>query len=153
LLHKEGDEWKMVRYDSSVMPLAARLIKLNAGRDVLFIESNFIGLGLDNNSLYTYDFAQQPGTARQDILHLTDTSRACGYDITKASRDKVTWQGQDFTAAVIWGRIKAGQEYLRDCPDKIPRVPTKSYQVKFKFDGAGFQPAEDSKTIYDQITK
>ena len=86
-------------------------------------------------------------------MHVTDTTRACGHDITKASLDKVTWQGQDFTATVTWGRIKAGQEYLRDCPDKIPSVPTKTYQVSFKFDGTSFQPADESKTIYDQISK
>ena len=153
LLNKAADGWKMSRYDSAVVPVAARVIRLNAGRDVIFVESNFIGLGLDNNNLYTYDFTQQPGTARQNVLHLTDTTRACGYDIIKASLDKVTWQGQDFTAAVTWGKIKATPDYLRDCPDKIPPVPTQTYQLNFKFDGTTFQPAEDNKNIYDQIAK
>ena len=153
LLNHAADGWKMSRYDSAVVPLAARVIRLNTGRDVVFVESNFIGLGLDNNNLYTFDFTQQPGTARQNVLHLTDTSRACGYELTKASLDKVTWQGQDFTATVSWGKIKAGQDYLRDCPDKIPPVPTQTYELHFKFDGTTFQPAEESKNIYDQIAK
>jgi hypothetical protein len=153
LLNKSADGWKMSRYDSAVVPMAARAVRLNAGRDVLFVESNFIGLGLDNNNLYTFDFTQQSGTARQNVLHLTDTSRSCGYDIAKASLDKVTWQGQDFTANVTWGKIKASQDYLRDCPDKIPAVPTQNYELHFKFDGTQFQPAEDTKNIYDQIAK
>src|SRR5581483_6576610 len=74
LLNKSGDGWKMSRYDSALVPLAARNIRLNAGRDVLFVESNFIGMGLDNNNLYTFDFLQQPGTARQDVLRLSDTT-------------------------------------------------------------------------------
>ena len=73
LLNKAADGWKMARYDSALMPLAVRTIRLNAGRDVLFAESNFIGLGLDSNSLFTFDFTQQPGTARQNVLHVTDT--------------------------------------------------------------------------------
>jgi hypothetical protein len=153
LLNKTADGWKMARYDSALMPLAVRTIRLRAGRDVLFAETNFIGLGLDSNSLFTFDFTQQPGTARQNIIQVSDTSRACGYDITRATLDKVTWEGQDFTATVTWGRIKAGQDYLRDCPDKIPDVPVQAYQLHFKFDGTNFQPAEDSKTIYDRIAK
>jgi hypothetical protein len=153
LLNKAADGWKMSRYDSAVTPLAARTIHLNAGRDVVFVESNFIGLGLDNNNLYTFDFTQQPGTARQDVLRLTDTSRACGNEITKSSLEKVTWHGQDFTATISWGKMKASQDYLRDCPDKIPTVPTQTYQLNFKFDGTTFQPADDSKSIYDQIAK
>jgi len=153
LLNKAGDGWKMSRYDSALSPLAARTIRLSAGRDVLFAETNFIGLGLDSNTLFTFDFAQQPGTSRQNVIHVTDTSRACGYDITKASLDKVTWQGQDFTATVNWGQTKAGQEYLRDCPDKIPDVPTQTYQLTMKFDGTSFQPADESKSNYEKIAK
>jgi hypothetical protein len=153
LLNKAGDNWKMARYDSDLVPLAARTVRLNAGRDVLFGEGNLIGLGLDINSLYTFDFTQQPSTSRQEVLRVTDTERACGYDITKASLDKVTWQGQNLTATVTWGRVKAGAAYLRDCPEKIPPVPTETYELKFNFDGTQFQVADESKTIYDQITK
>jgi hypothetical protein len=152
LLNKAADGWKMARYDSALLPLAVRAVRLGAGRDVLFAEGNLIGLGLDTNTLYTFDFTQQPGTARQNILTVSDTRRACGYNITKASLDKLTWEAQDFTATVTWGRIKAGKDYLRDCPDKIPDVATQTYQLHFKFDGATFQPADDSKSIYDQIS-
>ena len=136
----------MARYDSAIVPVAARVVRLSTGRDVLFAESNFIGLGLDSNSLFTFDFAQQPGASRQNIVHVLTPRAACGYDITKASLDKVTWQDQEFTATVTWGRIKAGQEYLRDCPDKIPTCRLRRYQVNFKFDGTSFQPADESKT-------
>jgi hypothetical protein len=153
LLNKVADGWKMARYYSALRPVAARAIRLSTGRDELFGVSNTIGLGLDANLLFTFDFAQQSGPPLQTVLRVTDTTRACGYDITKASLDQVTWQEQNLTATVTWGRIKASQDYLRDCPDKIPKVDTKTYHLNFKFDGTSFQPAEDSKTIYDQINK
>jgi hypothetical protein len=151
LLNKTADGWKMARYDPAVSPVSARTIRLNTGRDLLFSESNAIGLGLDQNSLYTYDFTQQPVTAQHIILQIADTARACGYDITKASLDQVAWRGQDFTTTVTWGRIKATPDYLRDCPDKIPPVPTQTYRLNFTFDGATFQPAPDSVKTFDQI--
>jgi hypothetical protein len=153
LLNKAADGWKMARYGPALRPSAVRAIRLGSGRDELFGVGNTIGLGLDTNFLFTFDFAQQAGPRMQTVLRVTDTRRACGYDITKASLDQVKWQEQNFTATITWGQIKAGPDYLRDCPDKIPPVPTKTYQVNFKFDGTTFQPAEDSKTIYDQITK
>src|SRR5262249_26052858 len=66
LLNKAVDGWKMASYYSAVMPLAARVIRLSAGRDVLFAESNFIGLGPDRNSLYPLDFPHQPRAAPPD---------------------------------------------------------------------------------------
>jgi hypothetical protein len=151
LLHNAGDGWKMARYDSALRPLAVRAVRQATGRDLLFFEANFIGLGLDNNSLDTFDFSQQPVTAHQTVLLVSDTTRACGLDITKATLDKVTWQEQNFTATVTWGRIKAGQEYLRDCPDKIPNVPTRTYDLHFHYDGTKFQPAGDSKATFEQV--
>jgi hypothetical protein len=153
LLNKAGDGWKMARYDSALRPVAVRAIRLSAGRDELFGVNNSVGLGLDINSLFTFDFAQQGGTPLQTVLRVTDTRRACGYEITRTSLDQVTWQEQNFTATVSWGQIKSSPEYLRDCPDKIPTVPIQNYQVHFKFDGTSFQPTEDSKTVFDQITK
>jgi hypothetical protein len=151
LLSKTADGWKMARYYSGLRPLAVRAVRQGTGRDVLFYEANFIGLGLDNNSLDTFDFTQQPVSASQTVLLVSDTTRACGLEITKASLDKVTWQEQSFTATVTWGRIKAGQEYLRDCPDKIPNVPTQTYELHFTFDGSKFQPVEESKASFEQI--
>ena len=129
LLNKAGDGWKMGRYVSALMPDAVRTIRLAAGRDELFGEANSIGLGLDVNTLFTFDFAQQAGNPQQTVLKVTDSARACGYDITKASLDKVTWQEQNFTAKVTWGTIKATPDYLRDCPDKIPNVPLAAYST------------------------
>ena len=151
LLNKAGDGWKMARYDSGLSPVSVRTTRLAAGRDVLFYENNFIGLGLDINSLYTFDFTQQPVTAKQKVLQITDTMRACGYDITKATLDKVTWDGQNPTVALTWGRIKATPDYLKDCPDKIPEVPTQSYQLKFTFDGTSYQPAPESLDTFNQV--
>lgn len=151
LLNKAPDGWKMARYDTGLSPVSARTTRLTAGRDVLFCESNVIGLGLDTNSLFTFDFTQQPVTARQMVLQVSDTTRACGYDITKASLDKVTWQGQNPTVTVTWGRIKATPDYLKDCPDQIPTVPTQSYQLNFTFDGTSYQPAADSVATFNQV--
>ena len=151
LLNKTGDGWKMARFVSALRPVAVRAIRLNAGRDELFAVSNAVGLGLDINSLFTFDFTVQPGTALQPILRVADTRRACGYEITEASLDKVTWQQQNFTATVSWGQIKASPEYLRDCPDKIPPVPTQPYELTFTFDGSTFQPVDASKPILDRI--
>jgi hypothetical protein len=153
LLNKAGDGWKMARYVAALMPAAVRTIRMTSGRDEIFGEAYSIGLGLVTNTLFTYDFAQQPGPPQQTVLRVADTTRACGFDITKASLEKVTWQEQNLTATVSWGKIKASTTYLRDCPDKIPPVATKSYQVNFKFDGTNFQLADDSKSTYDQITK
>ena len=153
LLNKAGDGWKMARYDSALVPAAVRTIRLTSGRDELFGVRNFVGLGLNTNLLFTFDFMQQGAPSLQDVLRVTDTTRACGYEITTASLDKVTWQEQNFTATVTWGRIKAPPEYLRDCPDKIPPVPTQTYQVSLIFDGTNFHPTEESKAIYEQISK
>jgi hypothetical protein len=141
----------MARYDSSVSPLAARTVRLSTGRDLLFCEGNVIGLGLDINSLYTFDFAEQPVTSRHTVLQVMDTTRACENNITKASLDKVTWQQQNFSAAVTWGRIKASQDYLKDCPSQIPAVPTQPYTINFVFDGTAFAPAADSVATLKQI--
>jgi len=151
LLNKADGGWKMARYDSGLSPIAVRTVRLNTGRDLLFCESNIIGLGLDTNSLYTFDFTQQPVTARQMILRIADTTRACGYDITKASLDKVTWNAQNFSAVVTWGRMKAPQGYLKDCPDRIPTVATQTYQLNFIFDGSTYQPAPDSVASFNEI--
>jgi hypothetical protein len=151
LLNKTADGWKMARYDAGLSPVSARTTRLTTGRDVLFCESNVIGLGLVTNSLFTFDFTQQPVTARQIVLQVSDTTRACGYDVTKASLDKVTWQDRYPTAAVTWGRIKATPDYLKNCPDQIPTVPTRSYELTFTFDGTSYQPAPDSVAIFNQV--
>jgi hypothetical protein len=151
LLNKTADGWKFARYDSAMRPVAVRTVRQNNGRDLLFSVTNVIGLGLDTNRLETFDFAQQAATARQAVLTVSDTSRACGLEINKAALDKVSWQDQAFTATVTWGKIKANPEYLRDCPDKIPSVPTQTYELHFTFDGTNFQPAEESKATFEQI--
>ena len=151
LLNRSGAGWKFARYDSGLWPVAVRSIRQSAGRDLLFSASNSIGMGLVNNSLDTFDFAQPAATARANVLLVSDTRRACGLEITTASLDKVTWQDHNFTAQVTWGKIKATPEYLKDCPDKIPDVATQQYQVRFVFDGTRFAPAEDSKTIFEQV--
>lgn len=151
LLNKTGDGWKFSRYVSAMRPSAARAVRQNNGRDLLFSVTTVIGLGLDTNALETFDFAQQAATARQSVLTVSDTSRACGLEITKASLDKVTWQDQTFIATVTWGKVKAAPDYLKDCPDKIPPVPTQTYELHFVFDGTNFQPAEESKTNFEQI--
>src|SRR5690242_4481412 len=141
----------MARYASSMRPFAVRTVRQSTGRDLLFTATNFVGLGLDNNTLETFDFAQQSATARQAVLAISDTTRGCGLEITKASLDQVTWADQNFTAKLTWGRIKANPEYLKDCPDKIPNVPTQTYELHFTFDGTNFQPTEDSKQKFEQI--
>jgi len=152
LLNRNGDGWKMARFVSSLRPLAVRTVRLATGRDLILAEGNRIGLGLDNNSLYTFDFAQEFNWQRT-ILMVSDTTRACGNDLTKASLDKVSWQGQNFSATVTWGRIKAGADYLKDCPDKIPAVATQSYTLNFTFDGTTFHPAADSVATLAQINQ
>jgi hypothetical protein len=151
LLNKTGEGWKFARYVSAMRPAAVRVIRHSSGRDLLFCLTAVVGLGLVNNTLETFDFTQQPATARQPALSISDTTRACGLEITKASLDKVSWQDQSFTVTVTWGRIKASPEYLKDCPDKIPEVPTQAYQLGFQFDGTRFEPAADSKSTFEQI--
>lgn len=151
LLNKDGDGWKMGRYDAGLSPVSVHAIRLAAGRDVLFAETVFIGLGLVTNSLFTFDYTQQPVTSQHAVLQVSDTTRACGLDVNKASLDKVTWQDQNFAAAITWGTVKAPPDYLLDCPDKIPPVPTKSYTLNLTFDGTTFQPAPDSTALYQQI--
>ena len=153
LLNKDGDGWKMARYDAGLSPVSVRAIRVTAGRDVLFAESVSIGLGLVTNSLFTFDYMQQPVTSQHMVLQVSDTTRACGPNITKATLDKITWQGQNFAAAVTWGAMKAPDDYLKDCPDKLPAVPTKSYTLNFAFDGTAFQPAPDSTALYQQINQ
>jgi len=151
LLNKPAGGWKFARYESAMRPVAVRTVRQNTGRDVLLSVTTFIGLGLDNNTVETFDFTQSAATARQSVLAVSDTTRACGLEITRTSLEKVTWQEQAFTAAVSWGRIKASPEYLKDCPDKIPEVPTQNYELRFTFDGVRFQPAEESKSMFEQI--
>ena len=130
------------------MPVAVRAIRLSAGRDRAFRLSNSVGLGLDINSLFTFDFTQQTGhraandSARRLIPRAPVDTRS-----PKRLSIKVTWQEQNFTATVTWGQIKATPEYLRDCPDKIPPVPTQSYEVNFTFDGSTFQPVMRKPTL------
>ena len=151
LLNKSGAGWKMTRYDSGLSPVSIRAVRLSAGRDVLFCESNFIGFGLVTNSLFTFDFTQPPVTAREMVFRVSDTTRACGYHITRATLDKVTWDGQKPSVTVTWGTMKAPTEYLKDCPDRIPTVATQTYLLKFVFDGTSYYPAPESVATFNQI--